>query len=409
MKNFKKLLALALVVMMLSAMFCVGVNAAIDPGTLKGKITVSHFNQSDVYSNATAIFTKEFMGDKSLAQIADEYILTVNDKMMSVDPDWAGKYSNSLFTSSYGMVCTWNEDNGRYEVAVAVTFGPTRELTCPDNSFIVVMHHDDDTDGRHKYPSNAFADLNFGDYLTSSPEIQNAWKALVGQPVYLYNIDLDKTEAGSGVKTTGTFDSKISVAGLDNGMREVYNNFSSESYLYFGDEDPDATVDYFEPKNITVSFKPVEDLKNAFGKLDMYEYSADSWAAVESLFEEFEAAKDSIKTNKEVKEWKDKIAAAKDALVPADEAVEDDTGNSNEGEQGQVQIGDKKPAAEGGDNTLLFVLIGVGVLVVAGVIFLVVASKKGKKPAEATEEAPAEEPKEEAAAEEKAEEEKTEE
>lgn len=408
MKNFKKVLALALAMMMLAAMFCVGVNAAIDPGTLKGKITVSHFNQSDVYSNATAIFTKEFMGDKSLAQVADEYILTVNDKMMSVDPDWAGKYANSLFTSSYGMVCTWNEENGRYEVTVAVTFGPTRELTCPDNSFIVVMHHDDDTDGRHKYPSNAFADLNFGDYLTSSPEIQNAWKALVGQPVYLYNIDLEKTEAGSGVKTTGTFDSKISVAGLDNGMREVYNNFSSESYLYFGDEDPDATVDYFEPKNITVSFKPVENLKTEFGKKDMYEFTTESWAAVEDLFTEFESVKEDL-NNKQVQEWKKKIADAMDALVPADEAVEDETGNSTGDEPGQVQIGDKKPTAEGGDNTLLFVLIGVGVLVVAGVIFLVVASKKGKKPAEATEEAPAEETKEEAAAEEKAEEEKTEE
>ena len=237
----------------------------------------------------------------------------------------------------------------------------------------------------------------------SSPEIQNAWKALVGQPVYLYNIDLEKTEAGSGVKTTGTFDSKISVAGLDNGMREVYNNFSSESYMYFGDEDPDATVDYFEPKNITVSFKPVEDLKNAFGKLDMYEYTADSWAAVEDLFEQFEAEKDSITTNKAVKEWKDKIAAAKEALVPADEAEVED-GPSTDTDNDKINL-DKKPTAEGGDNTLLFVLIGIGVLVVAGVIFLVVASKKGKKP----EEAKAEEPKEEAPAEEKAEEEKTEE
>lgn len=399
MKNIKKLLALALVVMMLATAFgAMSVHAEISQQTHTGKLFVSHFNQSDVYSNTTAIFTKEFMGTKTLGDLADEYVASVNEKMMSVDAEWTGKYSGEIFKSFMGMVCAWNEENGRYEIIQTAMLGPTRSLTCPDNGFLLVMHKDENEGGRHNYPSNAFADLNFGNRQMTG--MRSIWVPLVGQPVYLYNIDLEKLDAGSGIQTSGTFDSKISPAGLDNGMREIYNNFKTESYIYVGEEDPEATVEFFEPKNITVSFSKIEKLEDEFSKLDFFEYDENSWNAVESLFEKYGedyAANEAGLKNKDVTAWADEIRAAMDAMIAGETVEVEDTDIDVDVDQGGTVVtpggNSGTTTNNGGDNTLIFIIAGVvGVLVIAGVVFIILAGKKKKAPAaaEAKEEAAAE-------------------
>lgn len=378
MKNMKRMLAMTLVVMMLAAMLCVtNVSATVTSG--KGQLWVSHFNQEDVYANSGVIFTKEFMGDKTLQDITSAYVAEVSEKLNQVDAEWANKNANHGFNQYYAMVCVWNEENSRYEVQQVATTNACSTLTCPDNGFIFAMHHDDDTAGTHNYPSQEIADKNFGDKTTVS--MSSNWRGIVNQPVYLYNIDLEKLEPGSGIVTSGTFDSKMSPAGLNNGLVEIYENFKTESYIMVGEEDANATVEYYEPKNITVSFSRIDKLVKDYEDLDRVDYNDSSWKNLEDAINKYDEAGKAALDNKGVKAWAEEIEAAMDALVLYEEgdtttSGENDT-NQNSGVVNPGEIEDE------GDFNVLYVIIPViVVLVIAGVVFLVVAMKKDGKNAE---------------------------
>ncbi len=415
MKNIKRLIALAAAMMMLVSVFCVvNVNAAVSGG--KGKLWVSHFNQEDTYANAAVIFTKEFMGDKTLAQICADYKGKVSEKLNEVDPDWAATAANHAFNEYYGLACAWNEENGRYEVTAVAKRKGCSSLPCPENGFLFVMHHDDDYSGDHNYPSNEFADLNYGEKLSGA--ILPDWLPLENQPVYLYNIDLSKTEPGSGIKTSGKFASKWSLEGLDNGLKEVYSNFKSESYIYVGEEDPDATVAAYEPANITVSFSRIDKLSAEVSKLDQLDYNATSWQNLQDVLNKYDDAAKAEMKNKDVAAWAKEIEDAISALIVAgEEDVSGESGSSSDNDNTGF-MGSEDEKSDSGSFTLLglagvgaiLVLVGIiliGLLVVAGIVFIIVAATKGK--GKKTEEVKAEEPAaEEPAAEEKAEE-KTEE
>ena len=376
MKNLKKLLSMTMVVLMLAAMFCVvNVSAGVSGGV--GKLYVSHFNQDDVYSNAAVIFTKEYLGDKTLADVSAEYKGRMNDKLNSVDPTWTGNYADHGFSSYIGLVCTWNEENAYYEVTKVANYGECSGLSCPDNGFIFAMHHDDDVGGtKHNYPSNAFSNLNFDGKMTGA--LRADWNALANQPVYLYNIDLTKIEAGSGIQTSGKFFSKMSEVGLDNGLKEVFDNFKTESYLSVGQEDADATVAPYEPANVTVSFKRIDNLQAEMEAKDELEYSTASWKAYMDAInnpDRVAAREANTMTNKDVAAWAAEIIAARDALQPFN-AEEEAEIAEEEGDSGSVG---KKDQKDGGNTVLIVVIIVVAVLVIGGGIFLFLMLKKKKE------------------------------
>ena len=83
MKKLTRLLALVLVVMMLSAFL--GAFSAHAAG--QRKILISHFNQDDVYSNASVIFTKAYMdanGYSTLSDVTRAYNAKVSEKIQAI-------------------------------------------------------------------------------------------------------------------------------------------------------------------------------------------------------------------------------------------------------------------------------------------------------------------------------------
>ncbi len=375
MKKLSRLLALALVVMMLCATLgTFGVHAAGER-----KIFISHFNQEDVYSNASVIFTKAYMdanGYTTLADITRAYKAKMADKFAAYQ-EWSDKYADHKFAAFYTMSIAWDEDNGYYKVLETVTSNGGN-IACPDNGFLLSVHVDRVVEGHaaHNYPSTAFGELNLGNEAEKMAVI-SYWRAAKDQPVYLYNIDLEAADAASAIKTSGTFDSKISAAGLANGMTEIYQNFSSESYVMIGAEDPDATVAAFEPKNVTVSFKKIETLQADIAR-NYYEpdYTESSWADLQAALNAHTIGDESM-TNKDVSAWAEEIKAARDALIlvgsPEAEAEENNKGGNKGGSSFQDNT------TGGGDSTLLIIIIVAAVLVLGGAAFLIFALKKKKK------------------------------
>lgn len=376
MKNFKRLIAVTMVLMMLVSAICV-VNVSAAGGR---KLLVSHINQEDVFSNASVIFTKKFMDDNGYVTLGDVtagYKSKMGDKVAAIDPEWNSHHTDHKFGQYYSLVCQWNEDNARYEVIEAGSTKACPNMVCPENGFILAIHCDRDINGQepHNYPSTKFAEQNLGQPGTANYVTATYWKSLVNQPIYLYNIDIE----AATVQTTGTFDSKMSEAGLANGMVEVYENFSSDSYVFVCEEDPD-NANFYEPKNITVSFTKIDKLISAYEDLDFLDYNSSSWANLESTINKYSDDDRATLDNKAVKAWVTEVEEAMAALIPAGEGEDDGPADSGEEDDGGIiNPGKTDGETEGGFNILFVVIPVAAVLVIGGVIFLVLASKKNKK------------------------------
>lgn len=397
MKNFKKLLALALTMMMLVSALCV-MSVHADDGR---KFWVSHINKDDTFANASVIFTEAYMKENNFETIGDitaAYKARMGAEVEKVDPDWNNAHTDHKYQSYYTLACQWNAENGRYEVVTAVALAKSGAVTCPENGFVITMHADRDIAGKepHNYPSTKFGEKNLGQPGSAEYITATYWKSFANQPVYLYNIDLEK----ASIVTSGTFESKLSAAGIAKGLTEDYSNFTSESYITVGGEDSAATVDAYFPKNVKISYSSVSKQMKEYEKLDKLDWSTASWTALEGIVNKYKTqfeSEDQSLDQKTVNAWANEIKDAINALEPYDpneETAESTTpGTTTGGEFLNTGAGTENTEGKSAGFPI-WIIIVVGVFVLAAVAFVILVALKnkgGKKEAVVAAEAAAEE------------------
>ncbi len=386
MKNFKKLIALALTVMMLVSALCVMSVHAEGDGR---KFWVSHINKDDVFSNASVIFTEQFMKEnnfKVLGDVTAAYKARMGAEIAKIDAAWNDVHTDHKFSQFFTLACQWNAENERYEIVTAVNGEKSSNVECPENGFILTMHADRDVNGQppHNYPSTKFGEKNLGQPATPEYMSPAYWKTFVNQPVYLYNIDVE----AATIITSGKFESKMSAEGLANGHVEVFENFSSESYITVGGVDSAASVAAFVPKNIKVSYASVKKQMDEYEKLDKFDWSDASWTALENVIAKYKTQfenEDQSLDQKTINAWANEIKDTIDALEAYDPNAEQPSAGTPGTPDSNPNSDTLTPGADPNQGTdpastgmawWIWALIAGGVLLVVGVVVILLVSKK---------------------------------
>lgn len=376
MKAFRILTTLVLTLCFLCAPLAVSGDA------IYKKIWISHFNDLNSYNNESIIFTQSGIGERTLGNLTANTDAVVKYKQ----PEW-----DHLFRYYYTAVCAWDDDIGAY--VIQKTSWPSSRgnneaqyFSVPDNGFILAVHYEMDINGKPytARASHVFAEQNL------SGESWPAWRNIYpGLPIYLYHVDLEA--ADGGLKTDGSFFSAISPEGIANNFNEVYLNFSTESYAMIGNPDPNALVSPYRPANVKISTRALQALVDESQRLDEYDYSVETWSDYQKALLAVDLEKEGL-TQDEVDGWYQALSAARNALR-APSLTKPQTTDKGDGDPQPDENGDGEalrvptaPKNEGQGGALIIVGIVAGVLVLAGVSFLLFALNRKKQTAKPPEE-----------------------
>lgn len=341
------------------------------------KIWVSHFNDTESWANESIIFTRSGIGERTLGD------LTATEPPGATTAD---VLYDHRFANYYTLVCAWDNERGAYVVqqlswegSDSVGANLAASFSVPDNGFILAVHMD-----AIVYESHI--SIEFG-RRNLSGMTRGTWRSFEGAEVYLYNIDLEAATRETALQISGLFYSKLSEQGRANGWTEVYESFTTESYVMIGGEDPDAIVSPYRPAHVEVTTTKLKDAVDEAQSLDEYDYTQASWDALQATIAAVDIEKEGL-TQEEVDAWRAAVAEATANLLPVGEETPDGTepGDADPAEDGDnpdetIRNPGKKQTGESGNMTLYIVIGAVALVLLGGTAFLIYALKKRKKAA----------------------------